>query len=173
MNAGDEELANEIGQKIQELEERANELDKKRTSSIQLISYINDRNRKKNVAEAEKAIREEARLSKGMKMSDPFTRRSTKPTMTFKKSSNQDEEIIMMPEPPKPNRKQEKKVEEHTSGDNLYELHNFDIDLDVLPMPSSAVTPALPKPVEKTQDKAPKVLRSLNLEDYKKKRGLI
>lgn len=108
-------------------------------------------------------------------MSDPFTRRSTKPTMTFKaKSSQEQEDIIMMPEPPKPNKKQEKKTEEHASGDKLYELHNFDIDLDMqMPMPTSVTTPALPKPVEKTQDTAPKIRRSLNLEDYKKKRGLI
>lgn len=108
-------------------------------------------------------------------MSDPFTRRSTKPTMTFKAKSNQEPEemIIMMPEPPKPNKKQEKKTEEHASGDKLYELHNFDIELDVqLPMPT-AVAPIIPKPVEKPQDTAPKIRRSLNLEDYKKKRGLI
>lgn len=45
-----------IAQKLHELEERANELDKMRTSTISSISYINDRNRKKNVEEAEKAI---------------------------------------------------------------------------------------------------------------------
>lgn len=106
-------------------------------------------------------------------MSDPFTRRSTKPTMAFKqKTAAEQEEIIMMPEPPKPNKKPEKKVEEHASGDKLYELHDFDIDLDVQ-VPIPIVAPALPKPVEKTQDTAPKIRRSLNLEDYKKKRGLI
>jgi RNA polymerase-associated protein RTF1 len=93
--------------------------------------------------------------------------------MTFKAKNNEPEEIMLMPEPPKPNKKHEKKTEEHASGDKLYELHDFDIDLDVqMPMPI-AVTPALPKPVEKTQDAAPKIRRSLNLEDYKKKRGLI
>lgn len=46
----------ELDHKIQELEERASELDKARTQTIQSISYINDRNRKKNVEEAEKAI---------------------------------------------------------------------------------------------------------------------
>lgn len=42
--------------KIQELEERASALDKMRTSTISSISYINNRNRRKNVEEAEKAI---------------------------------------------------------------------------------------------------------------------
>lgn len=59
MARGDEELAREIAQQIQELEERASELDKMRTSTISSISYINDRNRKRNVEEAEKAIMEE------------------------------------------------------------------------------------------------------------------
>lgn len=158
--------------RIQELEERANELDKKRTSSISLISYINNRNRRKNVEEAEKAILEEARQNKGQKFQDPFTRRSTKPTMTFKAKSNQPEEIMLPPEPPKPNKQKEKKVEEHTSGENLYSLHDFEIDLDVQ-MPLPTVAAAIPKPAEKPQDAAPKIRRSLNLEDYKKKRGLI
>ena len=48
--------ATRIQQKLHDLEERASELDKLRTSTISSISYINDRNRKKNVEEAEKAI---------------------------------------------------------------------------------------------------------------------
>ena len=174
MNQGNEELANEINGQIQELEDRASALDKKRTSSISLISYINDRNRRKNVEEAEKAILEEARLNKGLKMSDPFTRRSTKPTMAFKPKSSQAEDIVMMPEPPKPNKLKDKRVEGHTSGENLYSLHDFEIELDVaLPLPISNNAPVIPKPVDKVQEDTPKLRRILNLEDYKKKRGLI
>lgn len=158
---------------MQELEERANELDKRRTSSIQLISYINNRNRKKNVEEAEKAIIEEARANKGMKFSDPFTRRSTKPKMAFKASQEPVEEIMIAPEPPKISKMREKRNEEHSSADSLYTMHDFEIDLDVnLPTTTNNVA-ALPKPVEKSQDSGPKIRRSLNLEDYKKKRGLI
>jgi RNA polymerase-associated protein RTF1 len=53
---GDEEETLKLQQQLVELEERANELDKLRTSTISSISYINDRNRKRNVEEAEKAI---------------------------------------------------------------------------------------------------------------------
>jgi len=53
---GDEDEAAAVEQKLQHLEERANHLDKMRTATISSISYINDRNRKKNVEEAEKAI---------------------------------------------------------------------------------------------------------------------
>lgn len=45
-----------IEHQLSELEERANHLDKMRTSTISSISYINNRNRKRNVEEAEKAI---------------------------------------------------------------------------------------------------------------------
>lgn len=73
MARGDEELAREVNQQIQELEERASELDKMRTSTISSISYINDRNRKRNVEEAEKAIMEEVRANKGKKVrAKPF-----------------------------------------------------------------------------------------------------
>lgn len=168
---GHEETANDISQTLLGLEERANELDKRRTSSIQLISYINNRNRKKNVEEAEKAIIEEARANKGMKFSDPFTRRSTKPKMAFKASNEPDEEIMLAPEPPKLSKLKEKRNDVNSSDNSLYSLHDFEIELDVpLPMNNVAV---LPKPVEKIQDSGPKVRRSLNLEDYKKKRGLI
>ena len=53
---GDDETATRLNQELSELEERASELDKMRTATISSISYINDRNRKKNVEEAEKAI---------------------------------------------------------------------------------------------------------------------
>lgn len=53
---GDDETATRLNQELGELEERASELDKMRTATISSISYINDRNRKKNVEEAEKAI---------------------------------------------------------------------------------------------------------------------
>lgn len=82
---GEDDLARDLTLQIEELEERASQLDKKRSSTISSISYINDRNRKRNVEEAEKAIKEEIRANKGMKVDDPFTRRSTKPTMKFKK----------------------------------------------------------------------------------------
>lgn len=53
---GDDETASRLNIEISDLEERASDLDKKRSATISSISYINDRNRKKNVEEAEKAI---------------------------------------------------------------------------------------------------------------------
>lgn len=168
---GEYEVAADLGKQIDELETRASELDKKRSSSISLISYINDRNRKRNVEEAEKAIMEEARANKGMKISDPFTRRTTQPRMGFKTTEKKDDEIFaMLPVPPPPGKKRTDESKKPQSNDySLYSLHDFDIDLDV-PLPVNSVT-VVPKPIPKVNEAAPK--RSLNLEDYKKKRGLI
>ncbi|XP_055917384.1 RNA polymerase-associated protein Rtf1 [Eupeodes corollae] len=168
---GEYEVAADLGKQIDQLETRANELDKKRSSSISLISYINDRNRKRNVEEAEKAIMEEVRANKGLKISDPFTRRTTQPRMGFKSAEKKEEELLpMVPAPPPPGKRRTDESKKPQSNDySLYSLHDFDIDLDV-PLPVNSVT-VVPKPIPKVNEAAPK--RSLNLEDYKKKRGLI
>ena len=136
---GEDEVAHELNVQIQELEERANELDKRRSSSISSISYINNRNRKRNVEEAEKAILEEERANRGLKIEDPFTRRTTKPRMSFKPSDREEEPMQPPPLPP-PSSGRNKKPEEKKNGagaveNNLYLLHDFDIELDV-PLPS-------------------------------------
>lgn len=139
---GDNDLAKELGEEIDGLESRASELDKKRSSSISLISYINDRNRKRNVEEAEKAIMEEARAAKGMKIMDPFTRRSTQPRMSFKASDKEDKEKqapMLLPPPPgkktdvatASNSKSSEAAKKNGNEHSLYSLHDFDIDLDV------------------------------------------
>lgn len=170
---GDDKLARELTMQIEELEERASELDKKRSSSISLISYINNRNRKRNVEEAEKAIKEELRANKGMKIDDPFTRRSTKPTMKFKQRTAEEEALLMNPTPIPQSCKKEvdEKKQFGPADNNLYSLHDFEIDLDVT-MPNTPTTHVLPKPIPSKAHEAPPK-RSLNLQDYKKKRGLI
>lgn len=198
VSKGDDVEAARISQKLAELEERAEELDKLRTSTISSISYINDRNRKKNVEEAEKAIMEEVRANKGKKIDDPFTRRSTKPRMVFKvhgddssdaprndapapKTDQVEEEVEKVSEPTatvtaKDKEKPEmdkKKDPARPPGktDDLFSAHDFDIKIDLeVPLPNNPVS-VTPKPVSMVKDTGPR--RSLNLEDYKKKRGLI
>ncbi|KAK9294084.1 hypothetical protein QLX08_011178 [Tetragonisca angustula] len=177
---GDDETASRLNQELSELEERASELDKMRTATISSISYINDRNRKKNVEEAEKAIMEEIKANKGKKVDDPFTRRSTKPRMVFKpedeevsstvpvndKASPQQTEAVAVCE--KENGQETKKKQ---STEDLFNAHDFDITIDLeVPIPNNPVS-VLPKPISNIKDTGPR--RSLNLEDYKKKRGLI
>ena len=55
-------MKEKLESQLAELEERAEELDKRRTGSISTISLINDRNRKDNISRAEKSIITEARF---------------------------------------------------------------------------------------------------------------
>ncbi|XP_015373205.1 PREDICTED: RNA polymerase-associated protein Rtf1 [Diuraphis noxia] len=129
-----------IEQQLSDLEERANHLDKMRTSTISSISYINDRNRKRNVEEAEKAILEELKANKGKKIDDPFTRRSTKPCMKFRAKTNSATDGLIAPdvEESKNNiETNEIKIDGTSSksnmmkADDLYAVHDFDIDLNI------------------------------------------
>lgn len=133
---GEDDYAHGLNVQIQELEERANELDKKRSKSISSISYINDRNRKRNIEGAEKAIMEEIQQTKGIKTEDPFTRRSTRPRMSFGKIEPKEEELGPMLLPPPPPGKKIKVEDSKTgsmnpSDNSMYSLHDFEIDLDV------------------------------------------
>ena len=73
----------ELAQQLEELEERATELDRKRTSNINSISYINQRNRQRNIIAAEQAFKVEVAEMKVAK-ADPFTRRQCRPTLVTK-----------------------------------------------------------------------------------------
>ncbi|GJQ77851.1 putative RNA polymerase II C-terminal domain phosphoserine binding protein [Trypoxylus dichotomus] len=172
LSRGDDEVARDLNKKITELEERASELDKMRTSTISSISYINDRNRKRNVEEAEKAIMEEVRANKGKKIDDPFTRRSTKPRMNFKAAQEEETETVVEKKIEEPQEKVEMKsapVPAQVTQDDLFSAHDFDIKIDLeVPLSSTAVSVT---PTTVTKDLGPR--RSLNLQDYKKKRGLI
>lgn len=170
---------------IEELEEKAQEIDKKRSSSISLIAYINERNRKRNLEDAEKAIVEELKANKEMKIDDQFKRRSTKPSMRFNQRTAKEEEATAtltkhqqqcasstpFPNCAKSNKTENDKKNQFGSTDaSLYSLHDFDIDLEVI-MPTTSTPRPSQKPTIPAIGAAPK--RSIKLEDYKKKRGLI
>lgn len=178
---GDDETASRLNQELGELEERASELDKMRTATISSISYINDRNRKKNVEEAEKAIMEEIKANRGKKVDDPFTRRSTKPRMVYKPDDEEVASGIPLNDKSSPqqiealsgiNEKENGQETKKKQGtEDLFNAHDFDITIDLeVPIPNNPVS-VLPKPISNIKDTGPR--RSLNLEDYKKKRGLI
>merc|ERR1712223_2356434 len=82
---GEDVRAKEMEAKLNELEERAEELDKKRTHTISSVSLINDRNRKANVEKAESAIRLEIKKKaiEGVE-SNPFKRKSSTPRLVTK-----------------------------------------------------------------------------------------
>ena len=188
------------------MEERADELSNARSRTLQSISYINERNRKRNVERAEEAILEEIRASGGQKTEDPFTRRSTKPRMNTKHRPVDGPSLpgdVFVP-PPKPStgqpvadtsnksdsKEKPRVAQPKPKTGDLFSAHDFDIKIDLeVPLPSKYILIAshlfiqhlhhfltaqpvmvTPKPVSNMKE-APR--RSLNLEDYKKKRGLI
>ncbi|KAH3850855.1 RNA polymerase-associated protein RTF1 homolog [Dreissena polymorpha] len=200
---GDLEQQIQYQQDLDALEERAEDLDKIRSSTISSISYINQRNRKQNEIEKEEAMKREFEESKGA-MADPFTRRHSRPTLVTKardpatvvaaanaaldvKKKKEDEE-------------KRKRLVEQNIGQNLASLkadsganmlqpiskaktldkqisvdpfadHDFEINLDMdLSTTNSAISVQNRQPPQFKQG-APK--RSLNLDDYKKMKGLI
>ena len=71
-----------LSNKLITIEERAEELDKRRNEKISTIALINDKNRKKNIERAELGIKQEMeRIKKEGVVSDPFTRRKTQPVL--------------------------------------------------------------------------------------------
>merc|ERR1712223_132495 len=82
---GEDVRAKEMEAKLNELEERAEELDKKRTHTISSVSLINDRNRKANVEKAESAIRLEIKKkAEGGFEENPFQRKRSTPRLVTK-----------------------------------------------------------------------------------------
>ena len=186
--------------KLNEIEERAEELDRRRTHTISSVALINDRNRKANVSKAEEAIRLEMRREKKEgKVDNPFKRRKCNPRMVTKVSEAEPEIKEKVPQelkrkiesnvmtnskeslhpPEKQAKKNDSENEGHTNGtsngkEDLFDAHNFDIEIDV----DTNVVAANPvnvnlKPVSLATKDVGLSKRSLNLDDYKKKRGLI
>jgi len=187
LQAGDTVVTEELNRKLEALEERAEELDRQRSSKISSIALINDKNRKRNIERAEQGIREEMarKLIEG-EVHDPFTRRKTKPSMTKTKDSEMtterllqlEEEKAQEPEKLKEKEKEKEKLKEEEEKkenkplDDLFSAHNFDITIDLdVTSPNNAANVSLKPVVHAKASNGPK--KSLNLADYKKKRGLI
>lgn len=82
--ANDYERAAQLQKMVDDLEEKAKELEKTRSSStFSAISYVNERNRYKNIVESERVLKE----SKSVKTEDPFTRRKCTPTIVHNKNN--------------------------------------------------------------------------------------
>ena len=198
---GDEIKSGELETKLNEIEERAEELDRRRTHTISSVALINDRNRKANVSKAEEAIRIEMKREKiEGKVSNPFKRRKCNPRMVTKVTENDDSEIVKENQENKElkkktdqmkaagaskdslgkqGKKNDHENDNYTNGavagkEDLFDAHNFDIEIDV----DTNVVAANPvnvnlKPVNLATKDVGLSKRSLNLDDYKKKRGLI
>ncbi|KAG8449696.1 hypothetical protein GDO86_016369 [Hymenochirus boettgeri] len=185
--AGDQDKAKQIQDELNELEERAEALDRQRTKNISAISYINQRNREWNIVESEKALVAESQSMKQQQM-DPFTRRQCKPTMV----SNSRDPAVQAAIIAQLNAKygsgaggdgskdktvaQSKDKDGNTKStsdlsEDLFKVHDFDVKIDLQVPSSESKSLAISSKAPPTKDGAPR--RSLNLEDYKKRRGLI
>lgn len=182
--AGQDEVVEKLNNKLNAIEERAEELDKKRSSKISSIALINDKNRKKNIERAEKGIRAEMeRAKKEGVVSDPFTRRKTQPKLLKKIESDPTSKAVGDVAPgdknqldkenvKKESQEKESKEDKKPSAEDLFNAHDFDITIDLDVSTNSSTSSANLKPVSSSKPSSgPK--KSLNLADYKKKRGLI
>ncbi|KAJ3613740.1 hypothetical protein NHX12_019986 [Muraenolepis orangiensis] len=188
--SGDGDKAKGIQEELNELEERAEALDRQRTKNISAISYINQRNRSWNIVESEKALVAEGQNAKNQQM-DPFTRRQCKPTMV---SNARDPSVhaailahlnqkygsgssIMDPNALDKNKllaiQREKDAAKISSdlSEDLFKVHDFDVKIDLQVPNAEAKSLSVSSNALPVKDGAPR--RSLNLEDYKKRRGLI
>lgn len=187
--SGDGDKAKGIQDELNELEERAEALDRQRTKSISAISYINQRNRSWNIVESEKALVAEGQNTKNQPM-DPFTRRQCKPTMVsnardpsvhaailaqlnqkYGSGSGQDNSMELNQQG-QPGQK-DKDLTKTTSdlSEDLFKVHDFDVKIDLQVPNAEAKSLSVSSNALPVKDGAPR--RSLNLEDYKKRRGLI
>ncbi|XP_024131043.1 RNA polymerase-associated protein RTF1 homolog [Oryzias melastigma] len=187
---GDGEKVKVIQDELNELEERAEALDRQRTKSISAISYINQRNRSWNIVESEKALVAEGQNAKNQQM-DPFTRRQCKPTMVSNARDPSVHAAILAhlnqkygsgsgPDPSsaeknKPDQAspKDKDVPKPTTdlSEDLFKVHDFDVKIDLQVPNAEAKSLSVSSNALPVKDGAPR--RSLNLEDYKKRRGLI
>jgi RNA polymerase-associated protein RTF1 len=207
---GDKEKVESLKKTLEELEERAEELDKQRSRGLSAISFINERNRQRNVVLGEAALKEEVATRE--KKDDPFTRRKCMPTlvalsgasggqegeegqseMVDGKGPDLGKEETKKPTQPDMLTKEESlKVTEALGTPkllgsvlpaserkpgrettDLFSAHDFDIQIE---LPSSATTNVVVRTNPRSQLKASsdgQQRRSLNLNDYKKRRGLI
>uniref|UniRef100_A0A8D0CE51 RNA polymerase-associated protein RTF1 homolog n=1 Tax=Salvator merianae TaxID=96440 RepID=A0A8D0CE51_SALMN len=184
---GDQDRAKQIQDQLNELEERAEALDRQRTKNISAISYINQRNREWNIVESEKALVAESHNMKNQQM-DPFTRRQCKPTIVSNSRDPAVQAAILaqlnakygsgvLPDAPKDMNKSQGKDKDTNSksasdlSEDLFKVHDFDVKIDLQVPSSESKTLAITSKAPPAKDGAPR--RSLNLEDYKKRRGLI
>ncbi|XP_033127769.1 RNA polymerase-associated protein RTF1 homolog [Anneissia japonica] len=186
----------ELNQRLEELEERAEQLDRVRNKNVNAVAYINQRNRERNIADSEKAAVDEIKEMENAP-DDPFTRRQCRPTLVTKtKDMEEDPKLLLqklkeeqarrlnaeksgntsnadmaadiiasLTQEANPARVQERKVSE-----DLFQAHDFEIKID-LDVPVVESRSQFAKPQSSSGEGAPR--RSLNLAEYKKKRGLI
>ncbi|CAF0937717.1 unnamed protein product [Brachionus calyciflorus] len=187
-------LVQEIDLKIQELNEKADSLSSKRSGNFNKLALINQRNREMSNAAVEEAMKKEFERQKQQK-DDPFQRRRDLPSLVHIKKRNKTQNQENEEEKKEENKKAEPVVdikpfnilddilhkssdEKRKSGEarsnDLFQAHNFDISIDIggSILPTSQVQPSITANNSNSSSSAMS-RRALNLDDYKRKKGLI
>ncbi|XP_059551942.1 RNA polymerase-associated protein RTF1 homolog [Myotis daubentonii] len=184
---GDQDKAKQIQDQLNELEKRAEALHRQWTKNMSAISYINQRNRKWNIVKSEKALVAESHNMENQQM-DPFTRRKCTPIIISNSRSPAVQAAILaqlnakygsgvLPDAPKEMSKGQEKDKDWNSksasdlSEDLFKVHDFDVKIDLQVPSSESKALAITSKAPPAKDGAPR--RSLNLEDYKRRRGLI
>uniref|UniRef100_A0A674B1W3 RNA polymerase-associated protein RTF1 homolog n=1 Tax=Salmo trutta TaxID=8032 RepID=A0A674B1W3_SALTR len=189
--SGEGDRAKEIQDQLNELEERAEHLDRQRTKNISAISYINQRNRSWNIVESEKALVVSipslcwGRVPFGMHVSvclcfgqarDPSVHAAILQHLNEKYGEGSGKEMDLEFEMGRGAGQAALKVIDPTKNtsdlsEDLFKVHDFDVKIDLQVPNAEAKSLSVSANTLAVKDGAPR--RSLNLEDYKKRRGLI
>jgi len=206
--SGNYEELQKVRHELDDLEERASYLDKRRNKNLSAVSSINERNRKKNIYDAEKAAIEEMKTFK--KTDDPFTRRKTTPKMVTPLNAlkTEGQEDVQLSDKngkkenldgsfTEPNSQSDLKPDspltkekvimsllsmpttgsaaampaDKEESEDLFSAHDFDVQIDMA-LPESKQMTLSAKSTPSQKEGAPS-RRSLNLDEYKKRKGLI
>ncbi|KAK3743020.1 hypothetical protein QZH41_009282 [Actinostola sp. cb2023] len=173
---GDHETADKIRLELESLEERAQILDKQRTKGLSAISYINERNRKRNIIEAEKAAaaKVSATMDDESATPPPPEDINSQGTETPKITRTMEQLTPAQGALDTPCNTTETPMADAktTHSEDLFSAHNFDITINLnFPLPETRATTIVTQTPNIDRDGTPR--RSLNLEDYKKRKGLI
>lgn len=177
---GDVAEQGKLQQELEDLEERASELDRRRSSKINSISYINQRNRMRNLIDAEEAAKVEVAAMKNA-AADPFTRRQCRPTMVTRVGTNTKEPLQEAKEGQLRNENSSHELPSlkisplktpEKKQQDLFADHDFDIKID-LDVPSTAPSMIINNRSSESSREGAAPKRSLNLAEYKKMKGLI
>ncbi|KAG7256909.1 hypothetical protein CRUP_036155 [Coryphaenoides rupestris] len=180
--SGDGDRAKGIQDELNELEERAEALDRQRTKNISAIRATESPDWPVEEAEGQNA--------KNQQM-DPFTRRQCKPTMVSNArdpsvhaailahlnqkygsgSSIMDPNALDLNKGAAAQREKDALKASSELAEDLFKVHDFDVKIDLQVPNAEAKSLSVSSNALPVKDGAPR--RSLNLEDYKKRRGLI
>ncbi|KAL3318010.1 RNA polymerase-associated protein rtf1 [Cichlidogyrus casuarinus] len=186
-----------IDEELADIDNQVESIERRRTTGFRSIMNINQRNRLESVKQAEDALKREAEEAANAKEDDPYTRIQSRPVIwtkrnfeSFKnKNKDQNENGPGGNEPGNEDKIQSPKktamnsVKLTKAPASLHDIHDFDIDITVdfdAPLKEDSKTAAIllesnsGRSVSKPNNtNEPTSRKFMNLEEYKKTRGLI